>query len=207
MYRGGRVFLIKGSRSSNVVSAAHPGSWQILLAAGLDEQPDRTGRQRAPCADPSIKAGRPSLQAKRGRTMALVAVLCDGPWVQTLAYDATVNKLCSCTRTAGKELVELPALAQRCQQLPPSPTSTTHSAARHGLHARVRRGLLGRRDGAGSGCWTVLLVLGRAQCDCQPRYGLARPDALSSLQQGSRRHPVPSQSERREGLGVRARSG
>lgn len=185
---------------------------------------------------PASKAGRPSLQAKRGRTMALVAVVCDQSgrctcscacflrMLSAPAADATASHAwcrggqLHCTRTdrVGTQWKEFArrwqALAAVASPHPVHPLADGQPPTAQRNTGCMRGCGEGCLDGVtalavGARCWTVPLVLGRAQCDCQPRYGLARPDALSSLQQGSRRHSVPSQSERREGLGVRARSG
>jgi hypothetical protein len=100
-----------------VVSAAHPGSWQessrLALMSNLTE---RAASERH--ARPQHQGRPPQFAGQKGAHHGLSSSIMRWPWVQTPACDATVNKLCSCTRTAGKVLVELPELAQRCQQLP-----------------------------------------------------------------------------------------
>ena len=81
------------------------------------------------------------------------------------------------------------------------PPPSTHGAAQHGLHVRVQAAWWAL-VGAG-GCWRALVL--RRECDCQrARWRtLARPDAFvrcMAAVQGCR----PSQSERREDLGIRA---
>ena len=171
----------------------HPELGRLTLMNNLTGP----GPPATPCRDPSIQGRPPQLAGRKGAHRGL-----SGCSVRWLAMEALSKSRKYITRRACRTSSHAGiGVGSTLARGTPEFSAPTHGAARHGLHARVRRGRLGR-------CWWALAALvsagprarGATVSRASWRTGSTRcTRSLHGAVQGCARHPVPSQSERREG--------
>ena len=204
---GGRIFLIKGSRSH--VDGPSRKTWRDWLLMNNLTGP---GPPAAPCRDPSIQGHPPQLAGRKGAHHGLSSsyyAVADGAWWMLPAISATMKKrVRACTLAARWLHTDCPLAAH-----------WLHAAIRVGsrplVHTIVRRcPHTTERDtacmrGCGEGCLVDTGVLGRALSATvsRARWRTGSTRCTRSLHGRITRIRTPSQSERREGLEFERRGG